>query len=282
MSWKTRAALAAVMVVGGAVAASAAPDGNERRIRSRISVDVQDEPIDDVMRDIGLACGRNILVDPAVEGRITITLRDVSWRIAVGLIAERAGCKVRQHGAVLVLYQPVDLVDVELYDANVRTVLLLLARYAGKSIVIGPKVQGKITLSLRRVSAVRALQAVARTAGDFLVLAEPSGTSSLKTIPHAGSGSSKAPAKAPAPADRSFHGRLKSFAKGVLELTLKNGKIQRFALPKTKKARATHTKLLQVHKPGALLNVGAVRRDDGWQITHIVAPTRPRAKSTKK
>ena len=122
-------------------------DEEPRRVTRQISIDAEEMDLAELLARISKQTGKTILLDPDVSATVSLTLRDVSWRIALDLIAERTRCKIRRHGETLLLYRPADLIDIELYDANVRTVLLLLARYADKSIVIGPKVQGTITLT---------------------------------------------------------------------------------------------------------------------------------------
>lgn len=72
--------------------ASVAPIGRA----TRIDLDVEDMDLVQVMDLIGRQVGTNILVDPAVHERVTISLRDVPWRDAVDLIARRAGCDVEE------------------------------------------------------------------------------------------------------------------------------------------------------------------------------------------
>jgi type II secretory pathway component HofQ len=50
----------------------------------------------EVMELIGRQAGTNILVDPKVRERVTISLRDVPWREAVDLIARMTRCDVEE------------------------------------------------------------------------------------------------------------------------------------------------------------------------------------------
>lgn len=175
------AALAAVMVAGVPVLAQdgASPldagglAGTPRGGASqRIHVDVESVDLQEVMERIGRQVGRNILVDPSVQETVTVSLRDIPWREAVDVIARMTRCEVEERaGGILVLTQP-PKVTIQFTDANVRTVLQLLAAYSGKNIIISPRVDGRVTLDLKEVHWLRALHAIVKTVGDYEVVEE--------------------------------------------------------------------------------------------------------------
>lgn len=175
------AAIAAVMVAGVPVLAqdgaspldagglSGVPRGGASQ---RIHVDVENVDLQEVMERIGRQVGRNILVDPSVQETVTVSLRDIPWREAVDVIARMTRCEVEERaGGILVLTQP-PKVTIQFTDANVRTVLQLLAAYSGKNIIISPRVDGKVTLDLKEVHWLRALHAIVKTVGDYEVVEE--------------------------------------------------------------------------------------------------------------
>ena len=147
--------------------------GDQPQIRSmRINVDVEDADLADVMEQIGRQVGRNILVDPSVQERVSTSLHDIEWREAVEVIARMTRCEVEERpGGILILTQP-PKVTIQFTDANVRTVLQLLAAYSGKNIIISPEVEGAVTLDLKEVHWLRALYAIVNTVGDFAVVAD--------------------------------------------------------------------------------------------------------------
>lgn len=174
------AALAAVSVTGWPVLAQdgASPldagglaGGASGGASQRIHVDVQDVDLQEVMERIGRQVQRNILVDPSVRETVTISLRDIPWREAVDVIAQMTRCEVEERRGILVLTQP-PKVTIQFTDANVRTVLHLLAAYSGKNIIISPRVEGKVTLDLKEVHWLRALHAIVKTVGDYEVVEE--------------------------------------------------------------------------------------------------------------
>lgn len=74
---------------------------------SRITIDVDDVDLSEVMDLIGRQVGRNLLVDPNVQESVTVSLRDIPWREAVDVIARMCRCDVEERcGGVLVLTQP--------------------------------------------------------------------------------------------------------------------------------------------------------------------------------
>ena len=152
-----RAPLLALLIVGWLLAPA--------RGGERVSVAAKDQPLREVLARLSRDSGHAVALDPRVEARLTLTLRDVSWRDALALIAERTRCEVQVlPGGSLYLTRP-PRVSVQLSGANIQTALLLLARLGGRSIVIGPDVRGEVTLELRDVSWARALHAVAATHG---------------------------------------------------------------------------------------------------------------------
>ncbi|MGE0713165.1 MAG: hypothetical protein AB7N76_12090 [Planctomycetota bacterium] len=147
--------------------------GSERRQQTmRINVDVEGVDLGDVMEQIGQKVGRNILVDPNVHETVTVSLREIPWREAVDVIAKMTRCEVEERpGDILLLTQP-PKVTIQFNDANVRTVLQLLAAYSGKNIIISPQVTGDVTLDLKEVHWLRALHAIVKTVGDYEVVEE--------------------------------------------------------------------------------------------------------------
>lgn len=151
--------------------ANVANAGNtDAKFQKQIDIDVVDKDLRAVMEEIGRKVGRNILVAPGVEETVTITLRDIPWTDAVKIIAKLTKCDIEQAAPkVLLLTQP-PKVTIEFADANVRTVLQLLAAYSGKNIIIAPEVVGKITLSLKDVHWLRALESIVKTVGPYVVV----------------------------------------------------------------------------------------------------------------
>lgn len=126
-----------------------------------IDLEVVDKDLREVMEDIGRRIRRNILVAPGVEEKVTIKLRDIPAMDAVRIIAELCRCRIEQAAeGVLLLTQP-PKVTIQFTDAQLRTVVQLLAAYSGKNIVIAPGVEGRACLDLKDVYWDLALEAIA-------------------------------------------------------------------------------------------------------------------------
>lgn len=149
-------------------------------LKREIDVAVEDADLRDVMDEIGRRVGRNIIVEPDIHEKVTISLRKIPWRDAVDVIAKMTKCEVEQRGSILVLTQP-PKVTIQFTDANVRTVLQLLAAYSGKNIIISPEVHGDVTLDLHEVHWLKALHAIVKTVGDYEVVEETSDL--LRVVP---------------------------------------------------------------------------------------------------
>ncbi len=188
MSWRySTAVLAAVVAFSTSAIAQENNQtqgelGSERARQSmRINVDVEDTDLADVMEQIGQKVERNILVDPNVSENVTVSLNSIPWREAVEVIAKMTRCEVEDRGnGVLLLTQP-PKVTIQFQDANVRTVLQLLAAYSGKNIIISPAVTGEVTLDLKEVHWLRALHAIVKTSGDYEVVED--GDELLRVVP---------------------------------------------------------------------------------------------------
>ncbi len=152
------------------------------RHRSRLDVSVEQAELRDVVEDLARRSGQNIIVEPNVEGTVSLTLRNVAWRDALDVIARMTESRIEEApGGILILRQDPH-VTLQFTDANVRTVLQLLAAYSGKNIVVSPDVAGTVTIDLKHLHWMRALETIvkatnlhARVDEDLvLVTAKPS------------------------------------------------------------------------------------------------------------
>ncbi len=166
-------------LVGGCVAAALAATavGQEG---PRISLDVKEKPLPDVVAYLKEKAGRNILLGKNPEGRwlnevwppvvVTVRLDEVPWEKALESVAEAAGCVVERQGAVWKLYQPA-LVDLDEENADFREVVTRIADAGRGNVIVGSDVPKdlRVSVRLRRVPWSRALRAVVKAAGMALV-----------------------------------------------------------------------------------------------------------------
>ncbi|MEZ6184419.1 MAG: hypothetical protein R3F62_05325 [Planctomycetota bacterium] len=134
-----------------------------------IDLDVTDMPLAKVMDVIERQVQVNIIVDPNIDVTVTERFRSINWRLAVDLIAKTYNCEVEEIEGALYIKQP-PKVTLTFTDANIRTVLQLIAQYAGKNIIIAPEVTGKITVDLHEVHWLDALEAIVETSGPYAVV----------------------------------------------------------------------------------------------------------------
>jgi len=284
--------LAALLVAWGAPAWGQASPA--RRASQRIDLDLEDRPLSEAVAEIARRSGAPVLVGPDVEARITIRLRKVQWKQALALVAERAGCEAQRRGRAWIVTRPRDRIDVELYDANVRTALLLLARYADQSIVISPKITGTITLRLQNVSAARAIRAVAETAGDYIVVGERGGPWRADTQAGARAGEEQASDAEPGSSEPEIERVVEGTFRGLeeprrgralilLERQSDEGStsLEKLKLAKDPVVRALQLRLLRKLKKGSRLAIGLTKSKQGWTATHLVGPSPARSKAAK-
>ncbi|MEK7482698.1 MAG: hypothetical protein AABZ60_00045, partial [Planctomycetota bacterium] len=59
-----------------------------------ITLDVRDKDLHEIVAYIREQTGANIVVDPDISTKVTVTLTDVPWLEALHVIAEQAKCEV--------------------------------------------------------------------------------------------------------------------------------------------------------------------------------------------
>jgi hypothetical protein len=67
---------------------------------SRISLDFKDADLKDVLRLMAQISGLNVVVAPEVEGKLTMTLRDVPWDQALDIICKNFGLEYEVDGTL--------------------------------------------------------------------------------------------------------------------------------------------------------------------------------------
>lgn len=273
------------------IAALAAPASAQQeaaapaRLREVISLDAQDESIEELAAEISRQSGRTVLAAPDLDGRLTLRLERVAWRDAVSMVARLARLRVRElPGEALLLERPLRL-SVQFRDADVRTVLLLLARYAERSIVLSPAVRGRINVDLRAVEPLAALRAIAETAGDYVVL----GAGEALRVGAPGEVASPPPAarndareaedaRSDAPRRRVLEGRFRALGPEGLELERRDGVVETIALPAARAARERLRAELQRLRAGDRVTVTTRGTTPGDEpvLDGLIAPDRAR------
>lgn len=135
----------------------------------RLKIECEDSDLADVMDAIGRVTGRNLLVDPNVSEAVTVSLNAIPAREAVEVLAKMTRCEVEDRGnGVLLLTQPGAPV-LHFEDADVRTVLQLLAAYRGHDIVLPDSLKGSVSVNQVGVDA-SSIQQVLDQIGGYRVI----------------------------------------------------------------------------------------------------------------
>ena len=87
--------------------APAAPRSSADKNDTRVTLHVKDQPVVDVIKYIAERAGVNIVPAEGIDDKVTVDLDLVPWRLALEIVAEKAGCVVIEKAAnVLRVEQP--------------------------------------------------------------------------------------------------------------------------------------------------------------------------------
>jgi type IV pilus assembly protein PilQ len=163
--------LGAALALFGAFSAASAqipiPD-------ARVSLRVESRQLSEVVQYLREQSGYNIVVLEGGDTPISLDITDVSWRDALDLASEMAGCTVEERTAgVLTVVRP-PRVDFAFDNADIKQVIDTIAKLSGANIVVAPEVQGTLSLRLTNVPWRDALDVAVKTLG-FVVVEEQRG-----------------------------------------------------------------------------------------------------------
>jgi hypothetical protein len=193
MSHPLRAALV-VVVLGGTCPLAPAQDADA----PRVDLAVDGEDLAKVLADLGRAGDTAIVLDPGIEERVRVNLRQIRWDEAVEVVARMTGCRVEKRRGWWRVHQPA-LVTFSCQDAPVKDALRTVARLGRLDLVIAPDVAGTVSLALKREAGPAALRAVADAAGLQLLDADGCYVLSQATLPAPATPASPSAGPAPQP-----------------------------------------------------------------------------------
>ena len=137
---------------------------------ARLRLDVEDEPLEEVVRTLRRYSGANIVILEGGDTPVTLELSDVHWHDALDYAAELARCAVDESpSGVIEVSRPPYLSDYNFKDAPLRDVIENIARVAGANVIISPEVEGSVTLRLAEVPWRDALEVLCTTLGYSVV-----------------------------------------------------------------------------------------------------------------
>jgi len=156
---------AALALVGALLPASA----QQAMSDARVSLRVDSRELSEVVQYLREQSGYNIVVLQGGETPVSLDITDVSWRDALDLAAELAGCTVEERTAgVLAVIKP-PRVDFAFDNTDLKQVIDTIAKLSGANIVIAPEVQGTLSLRLTNVPWRDALEVAVKTLGYVVV-----------------------------------------------------------------------------------------------------------------
>ncbi len=168
-------AVALVLPLFGGAARAQVPS-----VDARVTLNIADKSLEEIVKSLRDRSGSNIVIIDAVDkpkistAKVSIEVFDVSWRDALELVAEKAGCVVEDRpGGVLAVTKPPE-VTIEFQDQDGRKVIETIAAVSGASITLGKEVSGNITVRFKDVPWRVALDVTAKTLG-FVVVEEKRG-----------------------------------------------------------------------------------------------------------
>jgi len=147
-----------------------------------LTLKLKDRLFKDVVQQIKRKVGVNIIMDEGIDETVTIDIEDVEWRVALDMVAEKAGCVVVQVGKSLLKVEKPPRVFFAFNNAPIQEVIDTIAKISGANIVVAPEVQGTITLRLKNIPWRDALESAAKTLG-YAVVEEDRGI--LRVVPRA-------------------------------------------------------------------------------------------------
>lgn len=163
--------LGAALALLGAISAASA---QQAMSDARVSLRVESRMLSEVVQYLREQSGYNIVVLQGGDTPISLDITDVSWRDALDLASELAGCTVEERTAgVLAVIKP-PRVDFAFDNTDIKQVIDTIAKLSGANIVIAPEVQGTLSLRLTNVPWRDALDVAVKTLG-FVVVEEQRG-----------------------------------------------------------------------------------------------------------
>jgi hypothetical protein len=135
----------------------------------KVTLAAKELSLEDAVAEISRQAGVPLIVSPDVPRteKVAIPFADTPWREALDAVAKATRCTLQPLADGAILVEQPSRVTLQFTDANVRTVLQLLAAYVGANIFIGPEVRGDVTLDVHDAPWDKALETVIHTVGDY-------------------------------------------------------------------------------------------------------------------
>ena len=114
------------------VRAQGGATGTQERIGAdaRVTLNAVDQPLADVCRFIGERAGVNVILANGIDEKVTVDLKDVPWRIALEIIAEKTSCMVVEKAANVIRIEQPEAVTFDYTGADIKEVVDSIAKIA--------------------------------------------------------------------------------------------------------------------------------------------------------
>lgn len=133
---------------------------------SSMSYDFSDRPLSEVLRELSIESGINIILKEDRGQAISLRINNLPWEQVLDLITIQYGLEIQKQSDLLWFVTTPPSITIQLKDADIRTVVEMISRKIGWNFVIDPDVKGSITLDLKDVPWRKALDIVLQV-GDF-------------------------------------------------------------------------------------------------------------------
>lgn len=158
---------------GGAARRHADPPVPEPQLsEERVSLNVTDLDLSEVLRRLSGDLGRRIVADPNVEERVTVQLQNTPWREALQTIARKSHCLIVDEDRHFMRFIQPPWGPVEFRDAELRVVLELLATQSGVDLILPSDLTGTVNGLFRHPRDLPTIQELVEDNGFLLFRSE--------------------------------------------------------------------------------------------------------------
>jgi len=144
----------------------------------RVDLALESDTLGEVVDIVRVATGANIVFmerDADLASReVVLELTNVRWRTALELSVKQAGCVLDEDRYGILMISSPPRVTLQFPDADIVEVVDTIALAAGANVVVGPEVEGTVSLRFTDVPWRDALEVVARSRG-YVVIDERGG-----------------------------------------------------------------------------------------------------------
>jgi type II secretory pathway component GspD/PulD (secretin) len=137
---------------------------------ARVNLRVEGRELSAIVDYLREQSGANLVLLPGHNPKISLELSDVSWRDALSVAAEAAGCVVSvRTGGILVVEKPVPVTYETTEPVDITELINMIGKMASANIVVAPEVKGSISLRLTNVPWRDALDVAVKTLGYTVI-----------------------------------------------------------------------------------------------------------------